>query len=446
MVKKWEELSLDEKQEEMFKRWLSPQGIEFKTSEAEKAYKERVTRIKDAIQLKKVPDRVPVVLMVGFFPAFYSGITPRDAMYDYDKLYMAWKKYVLDFTPDAHIGCFVPGPGKLFDILDYKLYAWPGHGVAPNHSYQCIEREYMKADEYDDLIQDPSAFFQSVYLPRIFGKLEPFKQLAPLSHILEIVFVGGNILPYGLPDVQAAVSALLQAGSEALKWGGVLGAFDKEMAETGFPNFFGGATKAPFDVIGDTLRGTKGIMLDMYRQPDKLLEALEAITPLMIKMGVSSAKRSGNPIIFIPLHKGADGFLSDEQYRTFYWPTFRKVLMGLINEGCVPFSYAEGGYNSRLEIIKDLPKGKAVWGFDFTDMVKAKEILGGSACIAGNMPIALLTTGTPQKVKDYAKKLIDTVAKDGGYIMMNGAVIDEAKPENVKAMVDFTKEYGVYKK
>lgn len=446
MEKKSEEIALDEKQEEMFKRWLSPQGIDFASPEAEKSYKERVTRIKDAVQLKKVPDRVPVVLMVGFFPAFYSGITPRETMYDYDKLYMAWKKYVLDFKPDAHIGCFVPGPGKLFDILDYKLYAWPGHGVSPNHSYQCLEGEYLKADEYDDLIQDPTGFFQSVYLPRIFRTLEPFKQLAPLYNILEIVFTGGSLLPYGLPDVQAAVGSLLQAGSEALKWGGVLGAYDKEMAEAGFPNFFGGATKAPFDVIGDTLRGTKGIMLDIFRQPDKLLEALEAMTPLMIKMGVASAKRSGNPIVFIPLHKGADGFLSDEQYRTFYWPTFRKVLMGLINQGCVPFSYAEGGYNSRLEIIKDLPRGKAVWGFDLTDMVKAKEILGDSACIAGNMPIALLTTGTPQKVKDYVKELIDTVAKDGGYIMMNGAVIDEAKPENVKAMIDYTKEYGVYRK
>jgi len=101
-------------------------------------------------------------------------------------------------------------------------------------------------------------------------------------------------------------------------------------------------------------------MLDIYRQPDKLLEALEALTPLMIKMGVSTSRMTGNPIVFIPLHKGADGFLSDEQYRTFYWPTFRKLLMGLIEEGCVPFSYAEGGYNSRLETIKILPRGKTI--------------------------------------------------------------------------------------
>ena len=445
MEKKWEELSPDEKQEAMFQSWLSPQDIEFASPGAEKSYKERATRIKDAIQLKKVPDRVPVYLSAGFFPAYYSGMTPQEVMYDYDKLYAAWKKYVLDFEPDAHGGAGTPGPGKLFEILDYKLYAWPGHGVSPNHSYQCLEGEYVKADEYDALIQDPSGFFRSVYLPRIFGALEPFKRLSPLTNILEIVWTGGNLRPYGFPDVQAAYKALLEAGGEALKWRETTDAYNKEMAESGFPNFFGGATKAPFDVLGDTLRGTKGIMLDMYRQPDKLFKALEAMTPLMIKMGVSAAKTNGNPLVFIPLHKGADGFLSDKQFKTFYWPTFRKVLMGLIGEGCVPFAYAEGGYNSRLEIITDLPRGKVLWAFDMTDMAKAKEILGDTACIGGNMPIALLSVGTPQQVKDYAKKLIDTVGKDGGYIMINGAVMEEAKPENVRAMIDATKEYGVYK-
>ena len=165
----------------------------------------------------------------------------------------------------------------------------------------------------------------------------------------------------------------------------------------------------------------------------------------MIKMGASAARMNGNPIVFIPLHKGADGFLSDAQFKKFYWPTLKKLFMGLINEGCVPFPWAEGGYNSRLEIIKDVPKGKVIWGFDATDMVKAKKILGDVACITGNVPLSLLQIGTPDDVKDNVRKLIDTAGKDGGYIMMNGAVIDEAKPENVKAMIDYTKEYGVYK-
>lgn len=444
MERKPEELSLDDKQEAMFDAWLSPQGVEFVSAEAEKLYKERVTRIKDAVQLRKPPDRVPVFPIIGFFPAYYTGITPEEAMYDYDKLSAAWEKYVLDFEPDAHLGIGIPTPGKVHEILDYKLYAWPGHGSAPNLSYQCLEQEYVKEDEYDALIQDPSYFFNSTYLPRIFGALAPLKMLSNLTGILEIVFVAPLLIPFGLPDVQAAYKALFEAGAEALKWVGFVAAHDKKMAAAGFPNFFGGFSKAPFDVIGDTLRGTRGVMLDMYRQPDKLLQAMEVVTPLMIKLGASAAKMAGNPIVFIPLHKGADSFLSDEQYKTFYWPTLRKVLIGLINEGCVPFPWAEGSYNTRLEVIRDVPKGKVIWGFDRTDMAKAKEILGDVACIGGNIPVTLLSVGAPQQVRDYVKQLIDTVGKGGGYIVMNGVALDDVKPENVRAMVDSTKEFGFY--
>ncbi len=445
MEKKWQELTPDEKQEALFAKCLSAEGIEFASPQAEKAYKERITRIKDAIQLKKLPDRVPVLPIISFFPAYYAGFTPQEVMYDYEKLVKAFKKFTLDFEPDLDTGAGTAGAGRIFDILDYKLYAWPGHGVSPNHSYQCLEGEYMTADEYDALIQDPSYFFTTTYFPRVFGKLEAFKMLPNFSSVQEIVFVGLNVIPFGLPDVQAAYKTLFEAGAEALKWAEVLGAFGKEMASLGFPSFFGGFSKVPFDVLGDTLRGTRGIMLDMYRQPDKLLQALDAITPMMINMGIAAVKASGNPGVLIPLHKGADGFLSDEQFKTFYWPYFRRLLIGLIDEGCVPFSFVEGGYNTRLEIIRDIPKGKTVWAFDQTDMAKAKEIMGGVACIAGNMPSDLLNVGTPQQVKDYAKKLIDTCGKGGGYIMSNGVAADDVKPENLKAMIGFTKEYGVYK-
>ena len=444
MEKKWEEMSSDERQEAQLQKWVSAEGVKFVSPQAEKAYKERATRLKDAIQMKKLPDRVPVFTTYGFFPAVYAGFTPQEVMYDYDKCNIAWKKYVLDFAPDAHIGAVVPGPGKLFDILDFKSYSWPGHGVSPKYGYQFNEGEYMKADEYDALIEDPSNFYSNVHLPRIFGALQAFT--APsLTNILEMYGAGFNFIPFGLPPVQTAYKALFEAGAEALKWVGFIGAHGAEMAANGFPALWDGPAKPPFDLIGDTLRGTKGIMMDMYRQPDKLLKAMEALAPLSIKMGVSGVKASGVPIVSIVMHKGADGFLSDEQYKKFYWPTFRELLMGLIAEGIVPYGFVEGGYNSRLEIIRDLPKGKVIWFLDRTDMAKAKKIVGRTACIGGNVPPSLLAVGTPQQVKDYVKKLIDTCAKGGGYILGNGTVIEDAKPENIHAMIDFTKEYGVYK-
>jgi hypothetical protein len=450
MEKKWEEMTVDEKQEAQFQKLLSPKDpegkdLKFQSPQAGANYKASITRIKDAIQLKKTPDRVPVTILPSMFPFTYAGMTVQEAMYDYDKCAAGFKRFILDFKPDMHIGAAAPGPGKFYEILDYKLYAWPGHGVAPTSSYQCHEGEYMKAEEYDLLMTDPSFFFRNFYLPRVFGALEGFKMLPPLTGILEMYGVAFNFIPYALPPVQATYKALFEAGAEALKWAMAMGGSNGELASLGFPNILGGFTKAPFDVIGDTLRGTKGIMIDMYRQPDKLIKTMEALTPIMIGMGLGAAQQTGNPQIFMPLHKGADGFLSDEQFKKFYWPTFKQVMVGLIEGGCIPFPALEGHWGSRLKVIQDIPKGKTMWMVDQTDMAKAKETLGKNACLIGNVSSAMLNLGAPQQVKDYCKKLIDTVGKGGGFIMSNGAFFDEAKPENVKAMVDFTKEYGVYK-
>ena len=444
------QLSPEEKQEALWEGVLSPTGpdgnpLPFQSPEAEANFKANVTRIKDAIQMKKLPDRVPVTILPSMFPYFYGEINVEEAMYDYGKCTAAFKKFVLDFKPDMHIGASVAGPGKFYEILDYKLYAWPGHGVAPDHSYQCLEGEYMKAEEYDLMLQDPSNYWRSVYMPRVFGALDGFKMLGPLTSILEMYGLALFILPYGLPPVQAAYKVLLEAGAEALKWAGAMGGTDGELATLGYPIILGGFTKAPFDVLGDTLRGTKGIMLDIYRRPDKLLEAMEALTPIMIDMGLGAVQQTGNPFVFMPLHKGADGFLSDEQFRKFYWPTFREVMMGLMSEGCVPFAALEGRWNSRLEVIQDIPKGKTAWMVDQSDMEKAKETLGKNACLVGNVSSSMLALSTPDEVKEYTKQLIDTAGKGGGYMVSNGAFFDHAKPENVKAMVDTAKEYGVYK-
>jgi uroporphyrinogen-III decarboxylase len=449
-MEKQRKIPSDEKQEELFARWMSPkdpQGndLKFRSPEAEKAYRDRITRTKDAIQMRKLPDRVPVFLLPSFFPVYNAGSIPQEAMYDYDKCCMAFKKLVADFAPDVHPGAVMPGPGKVYEILDYKLYSWPGHGVPPEQSYQANEREYMKADEYDALIDDPTGFFSGTYLPRVFGALEGFRMLPTLTGILEAYGVAFNFIPFALPPVQATYKALAEAGAEATKWAGTIGGCNMEMRAAGFPDLWAGYSKAPFDVIGDTLRGTRGVMLDMYRQPDKLLKAMERLTPIMIKMGVDVAKMNGQPVVFMPLHKGADGFMSDEQFKKFYWPTLREVMLGLIAEGVVPNPAAEGKWTTRLEVMQNLPKGKVLWMLDQSDIAKAKQTIGKVGCMYGNVPSALLALGTPQEVKDYVKRCIDVAGKGGGYIVSNGAFFDHAKAENVSAMVEFAKEYGVYK-
>lgn len=442
----WAKLTPAEKLEARFSAWLSPEGMQFAGPEAESDYKTRVQMIKDTVQVKK-PVRVPVCPTVGFYPFAYAGVTPEEAMYDYERLGYALVKYHQDFLPDSLSSAPIYGPGKVFELLDYKLYRWPGHGVRSTSPYQCIEAEYMKADEYDHFLRDPSDFFMRAYLPRVFGELGPWTMLSPLTDVLELPFAGGYMVPYGIPPVQAAFQKVLEAGQAAMEWIQAALAIDGQTISTlGIPPLIGGFTKAPFDTLGDTLRGTRAIMLDMYRQPKKLLAALELMTPIAIEMGVRSCTTNKNPIAFIPLHKGADGFMSNEDFKTFYWPTLKEVILGLIREGVAPYLFVEGGYNQRLDIIADydIPKGSTIWIFDQTDMKEVKKRFTGWACFGGNVPVSLLKAAAPGEVSDCVKELLDDVAQDGGFILSTGAVLDDAKPENLHAMIETGKEFGKY--
>jgi len=254
------------------------------------------------------------------------------------------------------------------------------------------------------------------------------------------------MISFGIPPVQNALKALMEAGNEAMAWIKQITDFEMEARAMGVPTIVGGATKAPFDIISDTLRGMRGMMMDLYRRPDMVLKAMERITPLYIKQGVGMATFSANPVVFMPLHKGADGFMSDEQFRTFYWPTLKAVILGLAEEGCVPFLLCEGGYNDRLQYLAELPKGTCFCVFDRTDMGKAKTLLGRTLCIGGNVPAGLMLTGTADAVRAYCRNLIDVAGKGGGYVMAIGTSMDEAKADTMHAMIDVTKEYGVYER
>ncbi|MCX7912673.1 MAG: hypothetical protein N2506_06935, partial [Dehalococcoidales bacterium] len=102
-------------------------------------------------------------------------------------------------------------------------------------------------------------------------------------------------------------------------------------------------------------------------------------------------------------------------------------------------------YNeARLNIIKDLPRASVIWTMEKTDMFKAKEILGGHACIAGNVTAAQLYTQKPEQIKEYCRKLIEVCGKGGGYILSLGSGVDKCDPANLRAMVEAVQEYGYY--
>jgi hypothetical protein len=109
-------------------------------------FQQREKRINDVIALRE-PDQVPVMCIFGFQPDAYD---------------------------DPFTSRFF---GRILERLDYKQFRWPGHGVARSLSFQYVEDEYMKANEYDAFLSDPSDFMLRKYWPRIFGSLRVFENL-----------------------------------------------------------------------------------------------------------------------------------------------------------------------------------------------------------------------------------------------------------------------------
>ena len=406
-------------------------------------YKQRQKRVLDAIELR-TPDRVPITASFYFFPARYYGCSFKDMMYSPDTLQDVYLRVTREFEPDlaqSPFGVMLPGP--LLDLLDYKQMQWPGGMLPADVPFQFVEGEYMRAEEYDHFLSDPMDFIIRKYWPRISGSLQGLANLHPLGNFT--TQMGTNV--FGLfspPEMQAILDTIKKAGRQLKRFGTYSKRFEKMLKKEGFYSQTGGMADAPFDLLGDFLRGTKGMMLDMYRRPDTILKACEKILPMEIEKGVQSTKRAGGKLCFIALHKGLDGFMSEEQFKKFYWPTLRDLAIGLIDEGLIPYMFWEGNCTSRLALIKDIPAGQAIYRFEATDMMKAKDILGDRVCIRGNVPISLLATGTQEEVRSYCKKLIDHAGRGGGLIMDAAAHVTEAKPENLRAMFDFTREYGVY--
>ena len=409
----------------------------------EDLYQQKLGRIENAVHLKK-PDRVPVILEYGYFVARYAGITYQDLIYDRAKCTAAYRKAVVDFEPDA-FHCIPFDSGPAMEAIDSLTVKWPGHGVGCNQSHQYVEGEFMLAEEYDAFLEDPTGFLLRSYLPRICGTLGSFRDFPDMLSLMGPA--RGIISPIvAAPEFMAACRAVYRTAGAGIEWNTVWRDFVQEIESAGNPAItLVGFGQAPFDFFSDHLRGMRGIMLDMYRQPDKLLAAMDKVLPIILRKIETLAATNENKLVFMGPHRGSDGFMSLRQFEKFYWPGLKATILALIEAGFTPYVFWEGDYTSRLSYLLEIPPGKIICRLDRTDIYKAKEALGGHHCIAGGMLPSLLQTGSVQQVKDECLKLIETIGSDGGFIMGSSCPLDEAKIENVKTMVETTRQYGVYR-
>ena len=393
----------------------------------EQLYAERLNRYVTAMRNGK-PDKIPIRPFVAEFTAKYAGYTCQEVTHDFEKAFAAARKCAADFDWDAVVGNMVYVWTGLTQAIGTKYYAVPGIDVPPDTGFQYLEppeeKAFMKPDEYDQLIEDPTGFLFNVWLPRISADVSAMGE--PTSYRNNLSFLKGGM---------AMLNYFMAFGTQN----------ELLRKESGTVSAISGILKAPLDIIADKLRGYLGLVTDLMERPEKVLAACEALMPHLTHVALSGADPDKNVPIGFWMHRGCVPFVTMEHFDKFYWPTLKPIIEEIWAKGHQVLFYAEGNWNAHLKSFAELPDGSVVYHVDMADIFEVHKAIGHKFCISGGIPNFLLAYGTADEVRNCCKKVIDGVARDGGYIMDASAIVqNDAKVENIKAMTDFTREYGVY--
>lgn len=397
------------------------------STDIEQRYQQRLTRYTTAMRNEK-PDRIPIRPFVAEFIARYAGFTCQEVVHDYEKAFEATRKCAAEFDWDATVPNMVFVWTGLTQAISLKYYAVPGIHLPADKAFQYLEppedNAWMTEGDYDAFIEDPTGYLYNVWLPRVAEDVVPVGEPSTMPNNLSFVKGGMAMMQY---------FAGLAQQSERLK------------TETGTVSAIAGILKTPFDIIADKLRGYKGLCMDLFRQPDKVIAACEAIAPHLLEVATMTADPLRQVPVGLWMHRGCMPFLSPEQFERFYWPTLKWILCELHSRGIQTLFYAEGEWNPNLKYIAELPDLSIVYHVDRGDIEEVHRAVGHKFCLSGGIPNDVLAFGTPDDVRNACKRVIDAVARDGGYIMDASAIMqDDTRPENLRAMTDFTREYGQY--
>jgi hypothetical protein len=393
----------------------------------EELYRQRLSRYLTAMRNEK-PDRIPIRPFVAEFTARYAGMTCQDVTHDYNRAFEAVRKCAADFDWDAVVSNMVYVWTGLTQAIGLTYYGIPGIDVPANIGFQYREpgeeKSFMKEDEYDELIADPTAFLYNVWLPR----------------------VSSDISPVGTATSYRNNLALVKGGMAMLSYFNAFGTQNNLLrTESGTVSAIAGIFKAPFDILADKLRGYLGLTMDMITQPEKVLRACEALMPHLYNVALTSADPKKQVPIGYWMHRGCIPFASEGEFESHYWPTVKPIIEELWKNGHQTLFYAEGSWDDHLEHFAELPDKSIVYHVDKGNIFKTNQILGHKFCISGGIPNTLLLYGTPGEIRARCKKVIDEVAREGGYIMDASAIIqNDATIENIRVLTDFTSDYGIY--
>ena len=377
-------------------------------------------RFEAAVRLEE-PDRVPLSLLLYYFAPLYAGVSMSRYMTEPDCYRVAMQKAWEDLGPWDMYYNLNPVSRLTYCYSTMMRILWPGRELPEDEMAKVDEIVYMEPEDYDRVLDMPERLadigFRTAMLPRFCHEAEGMKA-APLT--ARIIIEGFRQIAFWRRDFSwwRNRGAMVQIGYQA---------------------------EMPFDTFSQA-RNVVNFSMDLFRRPETIGRAARHMAHSFADTAILMARLVGVPTVQCYCHRTSNSFISPKQFEELALPGLEIVVNRIIKAGMTPLLHCDGDWTGNLQAMRRLPAGKVVVQLDgLTDIFKAKEVLGDRMCIFGDVPAAKLVTGSTAEVDEYCHRLFEEVGKGGGFILAAGCEVPpNARPENLRAMVEAVKKYGYY--
>ena len=375
----------------------------------------------EAVVRLEEPDRVPLSLLLYYFAPLYAGVSMSRYMTEPDCYRIAMQKAWEDLGPWDMYYNLNPVSRLTYSYVMMMRVLWPGRELPEDEIAKVDEKVYMEVEDYDRVLNMPERLadigFRTAMLPRFCQEAEGMKA-APL--LAKLFVEAYRQIAFWRRDFTwwRSQGAMVQIGYQA---------------------------EMPFDTFSQA-RNVINFSMDLFRRPETIGKVARHMAHSFADTAILMARLVGVPTVQCYCHRTSNSFISPKQFEELALPGLEIVVNRIIKAGMTPLLHCDGDWTGNLPAMRRLPAGKIVVQLDgLTDIFKAKEVIGDRMCLFGDVPAAKLVTGSTAEVDEYCHRLIEEVGKGGGFVLAAGCEVPpNARPENLRTMVEAVKKYGYY--
>ncbi|KLU60727.1 uroporphyrinogen decarboxylase (URO-D) [Peptococcaceae bacterium CEB3] len=378
---------------------------------------ERIQLFNDAVRMKKT-HRIPQVSNFWTWKILDSEYKLSEALFDYNKM----EKVMCDFHEryqfDGYLDLGTRNPVKVTSALGGNQYLVDDEKEVLN----IHDQVFMEAEEYPELAQNPVKFLWTKILPRKYKKMTEAGALESFKNTTNEML------------------AFAEYNTKITK------KFTDEYQVPEMLNIYGGGVILhPFEMLFNFLRGIKGLSIDIRKSKETLMEAMDAMYEMFVKPSVLALEGKTPETAAFDMYSAllAHSILSTKQFGEIYWPILKKVIDKLVETNKTMYIFSESTMMRFCEFFQEVPKGHLVIHTELDDIFELRKKLP-NVCLAGGMPADLLGKADVKTCVDYAKKLLDELGRDGGFIFSQNKMMSfryDCKRENLLAVSDFVRNY-----